>query len=144
MFTLIAESLTASTASDYSHLRLAGMLLALVGGLVSGYLASNRFGLSENLAKNIMTAVLVFLNWPIALFVIWQMHLDRNLIWLPIVGLLLLLTITIISTALFLSMRLERKSQIIMFLIVGNHQNQRIFDSLTFQKFGENRANVKR
>lgn len=113
---LIADSLLASAASGYSHLRLVGMLLVLVGGLTSGYLASSRFGISENLAKKIMTAVLIFLNWPIALLVIWRMNLDLRLIWLPIVGLILMLTITIISTVLFLSLKLERKSQLTLIL----------------------------
>ena len=47
MFSLLADSLTASAASDHSHLRLAGMLLVLVGGLASGYLASSRFDFDE-------------------------------------------------------------------------------------------------
>ena len=112
----ISHFLADLAVPDYARLRLAGMLLVLVGGLVSGYLASNRFGLPENLAKNIMTAVLVFLNWPIALLVIWQMQMDRQLIWLPIVGLVLMLTITIISTAVFRFLKLERKSRLTLIL----------------------------
>jgi predicted permease len=92
------------------------MLAILVGGLVSGYLASNRFGLPERFAKKIMTIVLVCLNWPIALFVIWPMQLTGQLIWLPIVGVVLMLTITAISTTLFSFFKLDRRSRLTLML----------------------------
>ena len=104
------------SAQDVARLRFASMLVVLVCGLVSGYLAGKRFGLPESLAKKIMTGLLVCLNWPIALLVIWRMQLSRELIWLPIVGLCLMLTITAISTAVFSAYKLDRRSRLTLIL----------------------------
>jgi predicted permease len=95
------------------------MLAVLVAGLVSGYLAASRFGLPEHLAKKIMTAVLVSFNWLIALLVIWRMQLTSLLIWLPIVGAVLMLTITVLSTGLFHFLDLDRKSRLTLILAAG-------------------------
>jgi len=102
-----------------SRLRLASMFAVLIGGLVAGYLASNRFGVPEHLAKKIMTAVLVSFNWLIALFVIWRMQLSRQLIWLPIVGLCLMLTSTALSIGLFSFLKLDRRSRLALILAGG-------------------------
>ena len=104
------------SAQDIARLRLAGMFAVLIGGLVSGYLASSRFGLPERFAKKIMTIVLVCFNWLIALLVIWQMQLSRQLIWLPIIGFVLMLTITAISTAVFSFLKLSQRSRLTLIL----------------------------
>jgi len=116
---LVLFNVLAHLSAIDSRLRLASMFAVLVGGLTSGYLASNRFGVPEHLAKKIMTAVLVSFNWLIALFVIWRMQLSRQLIWLPIVGLCLMLTRTVLSTALFHFLKLDRRSRLTLILAGG-------------------------
>ena len=112
----ISDCLARLSAPDIARIRLASMLAILVCGLVSGYLASSRFGLPEHFAKKIMTIVLVCLNWPIALFVIWSMRLTEELIWLPIVGVVLMLVITALSTGLFHFFKLDQRSQLTLIL----------------------------
>ena len=119
MCSIASDCLAALSAQDIARLRFAAMLAVLVGGLVSGYLAGSRFGLPEQLAKKIMTAVLVSFNWLIALFVIWPMQLTRQLIWLPIVGVCLMLTITALSAALFSFLNLDHKSRLTLILAGG-------------------------
>jgi predicted permease len=102
-----------------ARIRLVSMFAVLVVGLVSGYLASNRFGLSEHLAKKIMTVVLVFFSWVIALLVIWPMQLTKQLIWLPVVGVILMLTIAALSAALFSFLKLDRPSRLTLILAAG-------------------------
>lgn len=116
---LVFFNVLAHLSAIDSRLRLASMFAVLVGGLTSGYLASNRFGVPERLAKKIMTAVLVTFNWLIALFVIWRMQLSRQLIWLPIVGLCLMLTSTALSIGLFSFLKLDRRSQLTLILAGG-------------------------
>ena len=118
MHSVFSNVLAHLSAID-SRFRLASMFAVLVGGLTSGYLASNRFGVPERLAKKIMTAVLVTFNWLIALFVIWRMQLSRQLIWLPIVGLCLMLTSTALSIGLFSFLKLDRRSQLTLILAGG-------------------------
>jgi len=91
----------------------------LVVGLVSGFLASSRFGLPEHLAKKIMTIVLVCFNWLIALLVIWSMQLSRQLIWLPIVGVVLMLAITALSAGIFYFLEPDRRSRLTLILAGG-------------------------
>lgn len=102
-----------------ARLRLVSMLVVLVVGLVSGFLASSRFGLPEHLAKKIMTVVLVCFNWLIALLVIWPMHLSRQLIWLPVVGVVLMLTITALSAGIFYFLEQNRRSRLTLILAGG-------------------------
>ncbi len=102
-----------------ARLRLVSMLVVLVVGLVSGFLASSRFGLPEHLAKKIMTIVLVCFNWLIALLVIWPMHLSRQLIWLPVVGVVLMLTITALSAGIFYLLEPNRRSRLTLILAGG-------------------------
>ena len=116
---LVFFNVLAHLSAIDSRLRLASMFAVLVGGLASGYLASNRFGVPEYLAKKIMTAVLVSFNWLIALFVIWRMQLSRQLIWLPIVGLCLMLTSTALSIGLFHFLKLDRRSRLTLILAGG-------------------------
>jgi len=110
MYSYLSDCLAALSPIQIARLRLIGMLAVLVIGLVSGYLASSRFGLSEHLAKKIMTIVLICFNWVIALLVIWSMNLSHQLIWLPIVGVVLMLTITVLSAVIFHFIEPNRKS----------------------------------
>jgi len=119
MHAITSSVLAVLSAQDIARLRFASMLAVLVGAVVSGYLAANRFSLPEHWAGKIMTAVLVFLNWPIALFVIWRMHLTRQLIWLPIVGVVLMLAITLLSAAVFSSLKLHPRSRLTLILAGG-------------------------
>jgi len=95
------------------------MFAVLIGGLVSGYLACNNLGLSEHWAKKIMTFVLISLNWVISLFVIWRMELRGYLIWLPITGVTLMLTVTAFSAVFFSFFKLESKSRLTLILAGG-------------------------
>jgi len=119
ILSIASNVLAGLSALDIARLRLASMFAVLIGGLVSGYLASNRFGLPERFAKKIMTVVLVSFNWLIALFVIWQMQLTGQLIWLPIVGVVLMLAITVLSAGLFSFFELDRRSRLTLILAGG-------------------------
>ncbi len=119
MHSLLSDYLADLSAQHITHLRLVSMLAVLVIGLLSGYLASSRFGLSEHLAKKIMTIVLVCFSWLIALLVIWPMQLSRQLIWLPIVGVVLMLTSTACSAGLFYFLEPDRRSRLTLILAGG-------------------------
>ena len=119
MYSYLSDCLAALSAQHIARLRLVSMLAVLVVGLVSGYLASSRFGLPEHLAKKIMTVVLVCFNWLIALLVIWPMNLSRQLIWLPIVGVVLLLTSTALSAGIFYFLEPDRRSRLTLILAGG-------------------------
>jgi len=114
-----ASCLADFSAPNIVHFRLAMMLTVLVGGVVSGYLASSRFGMPEHFAKKIMTIVLVCFDGLIALFVIWPMHLARQLIWLPITGLVLMLTITALSVVIFYFLESDHRSRLTLILSGG-------------------------
>lgn len=116
MYSYLSDFLADLSALQIARLRLIGMLTVLVVGLTSGYLASSRFGFSEHLAKKIMTVVLICFNWLIALLVIWSMNLTRQLIWLPIVGVVLMLTITALSAAIFHIIESDPKKQLTLTL----------------------------
>jgi predicted permease len=116
---LLSDSLAALSASNIFYFRLTMMLIILTGGLFSGYLAGSRFGLSEHFAKKIMTAVLVCFDWPIALFVIWPLRLSRQLIWLPIVALILMLAISALSAATFYYLEHDKRSRLTLILAGG-------------------------
>jgi predicted permease len=119
MYSYLSDCLADLSAQHIARLRLVSMLAVLVVGLVSGYLASSRFGLPEHLAKKIMTIVLVSFNWLIALLVIWPMQLSQQLIWLPIVGVVLMLTSTALSAALFYFLEHNRRSRLTLILAGG-------------------------
>jgi predicted permease len=116
MLSVFSNILATLSADDVARLRFASMLVVLAGGLGSGYMAANRFGVQEHLAKKLMTVVLVCLNWPIALLVIWRMQLTTQLVWLPIVGVILMLTMTAFSAAVFSFFRLDQKSRLTLIL----------------------------
>ena len=119
MHSYLSDCLADLSTPNIARLRLVSMLAVLVVGLTSGYLASSRFGLPEHFAKKIMTTVLVCFNWLIALLVIWPMHLSRQLIWLPIVGVILMLTITALSAGLFSFLEHNRRSRLTLILAGG-------------------------
>lgn len=106
-------------SNDAAFIRLMSILAVLVAGLTSGYLAHNKFNLSEHLAKKIMTIVLIVFNWPIALLVIWRMQLEIELIWLPIIGVALMLIMTAISAVIFSFGKFDRKSRLTLILAGG-------------------------
>lgn len=106
-------------ADNVVTIRLVGMLAVLIGALVLGHLASHRFGLSEDWAKKIMTAVLVSFNWLIALFVIWKLNLSPRLAWLPLIGVAVTLLITTASALIFAIFKLERKTFLTLVLAGG-------------------------
>ncbi len=66
-----------------------------------------------------MTVVLVCFNWLIALLVIWSMQLSRQLIWLPIVGVVLMLAITALSAGIFYFLEPDRRSRLTLILAGG-------------------------
>jgi predicted permease len=119
MHFFLSDFLADLSTTHIARLRLVYMLTVLIGGLVSGYLASSRFGLPEHSAKKIMTAVLVCFNWLIALLVIWPMQLSRQLIWLPIIGLTLISVITAVSAMFFYFLEPDRKSRLTLILAAG-------------------------
>ena len=104
---------------DIAGIRLIAMFVVLLIGLSLGYFARHSFGVSESWAKTIMTASLASFNWLITLFVIWQMTLSRQLIWLPIIGLILMLAITVLSSFLFSFSNLDNKSRLTLILAGG-------------------------
>ena len=120
---IFSNTIAALTEMDIARIRFASMFVVLIGGIISGYIANNKFGLAEELAKKIMTLVLIFLNWPIVLIVIWRMKLNIELVWLPVIGLILLLVMTAISVAIASLYKLEAKSRLTLILAcaLGNH-----------------------
>jgi len=119
MHLLFPNILAILSAQSVTRLRLVSMLAVLVGGLVAGYLARNKFGLPEHWAKKIMTAVLVSFNWLIALLIIWRLRLTGQFIWLPIAGVALMLSITALSAGLFSFLNLDRRSRLTLILAGG-------------------------
>ncbi len=116
MHSIASDCLATLSAHDIARFRLASMVAVLVVGLLSGYLASTQFQEPKRLAKTIMTVVLVGFNWLIALLVIWRLQLSRQLIWLPIVGAVLMLTVTALSAGLFSFLKLDRSSRLTLIL----------------------------
>ncbi len=119
MHSAVSNTIAALSAEHVVNIRLAGMFAVLVGGVLAGCIANNRLGVSERWAKIIMTAVLVFLEWLIALLIIWQIPLSRDLVWLPIIGALTMLIITAISVVLFSHPKLDHKSRMTLVLAGG-------------------------
>ncbi len=119
MSTPLSDLLADLSVADVTRIRLISMFVVLLAGLTSGYLAANRLPLHQKFAKKIMTLVLVCFNWPIALLVIWNAHLTAQFIWLPIAGLILMLTSTAISAALFSFFKLDPTSRLTLILAGG-------------------------
>jgi malate permease and related proteins len=119
MLTNITNVLANISAENIVRIRLAGMFAVLFVGLVAGYLTATRLGLIEQSAKKIMTVVMIFFDGPIVLFVIWQMHLACQLIWMPVIGFCLLVIISFLSAKIFSSLNLEPKARLTMSLAGG-------------------------
>jgi predicted permease len=110
----------AQSESDLAAIRLTIMLFVLVGGCFLGYISSNRFGVSENYAKKIMTFTLCTFEWLIILFVIWLLKLKVELIVLPIFAVVLMSIITLLSASFYhRSKNAEDKSKITLTLAGG-------------------------
>ena len=92
------------------NIRIAGMFIVLVGGLITGHLAAMKLTLPDLWARRIMTFVLISFDWIIVLLVIWRMDLTRQLFWVPVVGVVLMLTIVGLSAVIFSFFKLQRKS----------------------------------
>ena len=105
-------SLITANITDWSPatLRLLSMLLVLVTALSAGFYARKR-EVPEIWAKKIMMFVVVVLNWPVALFVIWKMKLDKQYIWLPVITVLLMLAVALFSTLFSSLLKLNYKSR---------------------------------
>lgn len=114
--------LSVDFVGNAATIRLVSMFVVLVGGLFLGYLASSKFGMSEDYAKKIMTAVILFLDWPVTLFVIWTLKLNIELIWLPITGVVLMLSVTALSAPIAMMFKLDKKSRI-TFLLASSLSN---------------------
>jgi len=123
MHILLRHLLADLSHQNTAHLRLGGMFAVLICGLLSGYFTGSRLASPQRWAKKIMTAVLVSFNWVIALFVIWQMQLSRQLVWLPLVGVISMLAITASSAAIFCFLKLELRTRLTLILAGGlsNH-----------------------
>ncbi|MCX5635152.1 MAG: hypothetical protein NTW55_04855 [Planctomycetota bacterium] len=119
MHSAVSNTIAALSDGHIVNIRLAGMFVVLVGGVLAGCIAGNRFGVSERWAKIIMTAVLIFLEWLIALLIIWQIPLSRDLVWLPIIGIVMMLGITTGSATIFSLFKLDHKSRLTLILAGG-------------------------
>ena len=119
MYPLLSNTIAVLSAEHAAQFRLAGMFVVLVGGVLAGCIANNRLGVSERWAKIIMTAVLIFLEWLIALLIIWQIPLSRDLVWLPIIGIVMMLGITTGSATIFSLFKLDHKSRLTLILAGG-------------------------
>jgi len=118
MIELMPNFLAELTAEDIARIRFGSMFFTLVAGVTAGYLAKN-LGLSENIAKKIMNIVLGVFSWPIALLIIWPMQLSKDFIWVPIIGVVLMLIITALSRLIFSLHRINGPSLITLMLAGG-------------------------
>jgi predicted permease len=119
MSTPLSDLLAHLSVTDVTRIRLISMFIVLLAGLTAGYVTTNRLQPHQELAKKIMTLVLVCLNWPIALLVIWNAHLTVQFIWLPIAGLILMLTTTALTAILFSFFELDPASRLTLILAGG-------------------------
>ncbi len=107
------------SADDIVIIRVVSMFVVLTGGVGAGYLASSRFGVSEDLAKKVMTIVLTVFSWSTTLLIMWQMELTKGLVWIPVIGVVVLLTMTTFSYVFFGLHKLDAKSRLTMTLAGG-------------------------
>ena len=101
------------------NIRIAGMFIVLVGGLITGHSVATKLTLPDLWARRIMTFVLISFDWIIVLLVIWRMDLTRQLFWVPVVGVVLMLTIVGLSAVIFSFFKLQRKSFLSIILTAG-------------------------
>lgn len=119
MHTHISEITAMLSAYDPALIRILSMFAVLLVALSSGYLAEARFKLPPVLPSRIMTFVLAVLNWPIAIYLIWQMQLGRDLIWLPIAGVIVLAAATALSILVFSAYKTDFESKLTLILAGG-------------------------
>jgi predicted permease len=110
--------LVALSPQQLPQVRLASMFIVLLFALAAGHLAAHRLGLDPKWAKKIMTAVLIFFDSSISLLAIWPIRLTRELIWLPTIGLILILVLTAFSAVVFRPNRFDPETRLT--LIIGS------------------------
>jgi len=119
MLPAVSNILADTAGPSITAIRLTLMLFVLVGGCLGGYISSNRFGVSEHLAKKIMTFTLCTFEWIIVLFVIWLLNLKVELVMLPVFGVILMSIITLFSAFFFRLTSMKEKSKITLILAGG-------------------------
>jgi predicted permease len=107
------------SATQVIHFRLAMILTILIGGACRRLHSKQPIWIAGALRKKAMAIVLVCLDCPIALFVIWPMQLSGQLIWLPIIALLLMLIITALSAATFYHFEPDKPKRLTLILATG-------------------------
>jgi len=111
--------IAALSVKQVAQIRLSLMFVVLVTGIVGGYLIGTRLAGSRKLAKSLMSTNLIFFQPFIALFVIWAVHINPQIFYLPAIGGALLLIGTACSWIIFLLFRLRRESRFTMTLAGG-------------------------
>ncbi len=119
MHVLCTISVAELAIVEIARLRLVGMLVVLIGGLTGGYLARSKFGLPEDWARRLMTLVIVCFSPVVALFVVWRVHLQSELIWLPVAAVLLTLAVLALSAGIFSLFEIDHKSRLTLILAAG-------------------------
>ena len=104
------------------YFRFAAMFTVLVGAVALGYLARRKWNVSPDMAASLMTAELTFFHWFITMMIVWNMHLSRDIIMLPIIGGLLLLLCTGVSLAVAGPLKMTYKSKA-TFVLAGALSN---------------------
>jgi predicted permease len=120
---LCTSCILAQSEPNLAAIRLTIMLFVLVGGGISGYISSNRLGVSEHYAKKIMTFTLCTVDWVIILFVIWLLHLKLQLIVLPVFAVVLMSIITLLSALFFHRKKNIEEKSIITLILAGGISN---------------------
>jgi predicted permease len=115
--------LAAVLANNPASAKVLLMFSIMAASILSGYLASSRFGLREKYSKNIMSFVLVCFEWIIVLLVTWQMEFKLHFGWLPLVGMLQLIIGILIAVKVFKFSRLDEKGKLTL-ILAGGLSNQ--------------------
>ncbi len=98
------------------YFRLAGILTVLILGIGGGYIANNKFHVPEKYAKSIMNFVLIGLTCPVVLFIFWDLPLTYEINWLPVIGAILMLAMTVASALIFHFYDLDNRTKITLIL----------------------------
>jgi len=116
MISSLPEILAVLTPHSAARVRFLSMFVLLICSVISGCITATRFRLPQDFAKKLMTFVLVVLNWPIAIVIIWQMQLSKDLIWLPMIGGILVLVIAALSVVVFSFYNLDAPGRLTLIL----------------------------